>query len=498
MKRMTRVFLYALSITTPAFAARDLESKLFQIPNPLPVQISRAHRHALTLKTIHPSTLKKERVTLTREQSASELFNLWSEAWKGKPLPQTTWADGQVRNTVTDFLLLPDSGLTGDERAEVLKQKSEWHALESDLDASTPLNMVSENTVENPNEDAAPSAPGSISQFQNWMKMLEKVPSFIRNHSKWYGALKISQEIMLTDVPTTYDGGAVTDLPVGIINYHSKKLMADESLRLMALVFYTKLTRAPALKFGQRILIWEKTTRDIWALALETARGDRLSALRILSVFGHDNGYNQLTTQYIHQSDLSSEEKVRLVNDFHFLNYRNLNGGTYFADLYKPEGLKWNNGKPVNISPWLMKQFQKESKRAVELGLGENPQRLVEADYYHFYAGAMMTVELAAKGYAKSGLIAIPVFLSELQGYAYKKLANQKYIQGDARKLYKLGCQKYHQKNCKRPSDWPAGAPSDLRFKRAKVMLDLNLLHVELNAEQHRLGALWAFEKLAH
>lgn len=497
MKRMTLVFLYAFCVTTGA-EANDLESKLFKIPNPLPVQVSRAHRHSLTLKTIRPSTLLKEKVTLTREQSAAELYKLWADAWvepigelsKGKPIAYTNWGDWQVRHAVTDFLLLADSGLSNDARADVLKQKAQWKFDEA---------PSRENPPKDPNEEPTSPAPGSVAQFQNWMKMLDKMPSFIKNHSKWYGALKVSQEIMFTDVPTSYDGGAVTDLPVGIINYQSKKLMADESLRLMAQFFYTKLTRAQALAPGQRILIWEKTSRDIWALALEASHGDRLSAMRILSVFGHDNGYNQLTMKYIDASTtLSPAEKMRLRNDFQFLNYRNINGGRYFADLYKPEGLRWKNGKPVNISPWLMRRFLKESKRAVALGLGENPQRLVEADYYHFYAGAMMTAEMAAKGVAKSGAMALPVFLSEMQGYAYKKLANQQYIRGDAKLLFNLGCVKYHQKRCKRPKNWSSDEASDLRFQRAKVLLDLNLLHVELNAEQHRLGALWAFEKLAH
>jgi|GEM_PF-3590067 len=272
----------------------------------------------------------------------------------------------------------------------------------------------------------------------------------------------------------------------GIAHYWSNEVQNDPVLFADALDFYSRVRRFDLLTdwkkpMGSISLFDPEVKIDAWNEALESSDGDPYRAIRVLSIFGHDD-----ITQALPVIGKQSERAAAL-NAFlpRSLSIIYANGGL--------GGMK--------ISPGLLKKFtemHEEAKSLMErykdgiFGLDAGPTPLnpmFRSGNYHFIGGMMVTAELVRRGHGNFAGLRLPVIVSEAAGWLYKRLTlESKYLGNNGRKIFNLG---YPAKVVPRPAEM-----TEAEFEVAKYIVRLNLLHLDLTKEQHRAGAEWAWRKL--
>ncbi|MGK5087272.1 hypothetical protein WDW86_06915 [Bdellovibrionota bacterium FG-2] len=529
--KMTFVFLTALLAPLQSYA-------LHHIPVTTPEYLARAYEQSLSIDEIDWEGLKNEARSVDRGQFASELIFLSLQnntpyAWL---VPLALNGD---RETLTDSQKqYIDEAIEKQKSSDLQKFRSSWFvvntpqtlALTEEALLSTDDTIFSwlgakigysqstleflKNKIKDPLlpaerlafyqahlllqdvTNAPPPTPpsgdffdvirnGNPIEFYAFMLQQIKLLKFAPlEHNKVVGALDLVFEILFGDTSEGYAGGAITSANEGIINYLHKQLDQSPTRVFNSLRFYSAIAQ-PYLNHSPEgnphPLIWEKSSANAWGMALNATQGDRLEALKTLSVFGHDDCCNQFW-RYWKRSDSSLSGYIDLLNTV---------VPSAFHDMRYPGSLAG-----LNVPEYLLTEYQDLYKRAQELNSPVIQNDGFWAIYYHVYGGMLMTTELVSHGYDKTGLVRIPVLLSELMGYYYKKIANEySYIPGngpDAVELYKKGYKHYKQPLFPKPKQWDW-----LRFKNAKLLLDIRFLELELTTVQHRMGAEWAFDRLA-
>ncbi|MBC7385492.1 MAG: hypothetical protein H7301_04910 [Cryobacterium sp.] len=279
------------------------------------------------------------------------------------------------------------------------------------------------------------------------------------------------------------NGGELTGIGLqnkGIIAHWSNSVSGDAVLFGDALDFYSRLQAIDRTSPNQLPEIGVEETRDnfdIWDLALESTAGDRMRALRVLGIFGHDNVFRPLLPVGPHPVWPAT------------------------LNAFEPDGTShlFKNGGISTLIPtkkiagqfrFLRNRMEKlKSRFPDEYAKSNFSDSMFRAGNYHYFGAAMLTAELVRLGNRNFVGLNMPVFASEVLGWVYKRISmEESYLGTKGKSLIALG---YPQKNVIRPEEW-----TEAEFEFEKLKLDLNILHLELTAQQHRDGASWAYDQL--
>lgn len=332
-----------------------------------------------------------------------------------------------------------------------------------------------------------PKSPEDI--FATFKSALLASPRFAPARQTLVGATDLLKDMIFGDTDDSYaNGGSTSEANYGLISYTANQLETDLELLEAAIHFYTALrfydggatleVTGGAFQMPS-VLGWERHQIDVWKLALEACNEDVVLALRVLTVFGHDD---------IKQK-LPAPKNPALASHFKLLNSLM---PTRQSQLYFPgaiPGLDIPQNRRAELDR-LHEEYQK-LYTGEDAHDDEKYRSCFRAGYYHFIGGIYTGTELTRHGFGKVSGVKLPVLLAEHMGYFYKKITMlNTYMSDDARTLYSMGLRKQGDR-FKKPADW-----EEKRYRRAKFEVELSLFYLDFGAYQHRSGANWAFEQI--
>lgn len=288
---------------------------------------------------------------------------------------------------------------------------------------------------------------------------------------------------VLSRLTTRISSSAFAGVNASIIQNNAELLASDSELLMQCYDFYERLKKADAEQPGLREpgpRFWEQTDFNLWALAQESTGSNAINSFRCIGVFGHD----------VIARTLDDYEKPihPWVSSLNFL------GPAPESFLHTPNSLPG-----LKMSKKILKRFDGYYQRYLHLKSKHPDLDLYDleegfrAGYYHAIGGVIVATEMIHAGFGHYYGFNLPVLLSELAGYFYKRMSFRTHMDEDTRLLYDQGYRNEWGKIISRPEGWSQG-----RFERAKLLVEMNLAHIDLSAEQHLRGAEWAYQKLKH
>lgn len=445
---------------------------------------------------IGPGTLATMKASRSVSDAASNAVTRWIQS-----VPEASRVNGE------DLLAVTHWPLTSDQRSALKKIANDYRTSEKvwmeTMDADNPMLIQQTRLLDE--IDARLDGRGDLNfdlgiktakddeldaagAMRNWIadsvkSVIEKVTG---KDSRWTKAVTDIQRLVIGDRKLPIPGD-VSFANVGLIQHWSQEVQASPILFSDSLDFYSRLKAldtsavakpavGPPLDRAKFALLTDPPTEvDIWALALESTEGDRVRAIRVLGVFGHDD-----QMQFLMPELGKHPEWAKLLNTF----------------VPKRTSLLYANGAipGLGVSLGLKEKFavMEKWRRDLRARYPEDDALTVAAfrsANYHFTGGLAFATELVLRGHGKLAGFRLPVLVSELLGKLYKRLTMEaNYLGPDERVLFSLG---YPRKKIARPAGM-----DEQRFAIAQYKLELNLLHLDLTHEQHRLSAEWALDVL--
>jgi hypothetical protein len=292
---------------------------------------------------------------------------------------------------------------------------------------------------------------------------------------------RLIQDIEELLIPVRQPQMSVAGSNFGIIEYLSGLLDRSPILASDALRFYSRVRQIDLSQPQSKadiILFDPKSQFNVWQLALEETDSNPFRAIRVLSIFGHDD---------VTQSVFSI-----------YMNHRSWGDA---LNLFQPsnKSVLYQNGAldGLEASSELKEEFSALYQEGLELyrqKFGDNAKSagegLFRSGNYHFYGGAYLASELMARGHDRYLGVRIPEFVAELLGGLYKQITMQSVYLGPLeQKLYLAGYPRIKPPKPKGVEQW--------EYERALFSVRLNLLHLKLTQEQHRKGAEWWRKKIS-
>ncbi len=336
------------------------------------------------------------------------------------------------------------------------------------------------------------------------------------------GISSLVQDLVFGKIDTKYiEGSSVAMGNDGVTDYLKRLLIQEPELRRMSIQFYTQLEGLTPvqMKSGHPYTFWDKAEHNIWQLALDVTKktpadaGSTLQALRILSVFGHNDFVENFDVIDSDLVGLSAEAQQKALHDFSLLNHLRPNRN---SQLYAPEAIPGLNLPQKMLDD--MKAYQQQLKHFYDIypSLYRDSymedflmMKMFRSGYYHFYGGSYITAEFMAKDKINFMGVNVPVTLSLAMGYYYKRITMLKtYLDAPGKFLYtEMGYQERKtMSEAELRSLWIKVNEKLVGLNKKtwtyeellvhKLSLDINILHLEITAYQHVVGSDWAYEAL--
>ena len=305
------------------------------------------------------------------------------------------------------------------------------------------------------------------------------LPAKIEGHLT--GALDTVKKVLLDSIPEddcyNTSAGCQFGSNRGLIFYYSRRIHENHNLALAVLkagMRIRQLNIQHANLLANPPLFNQKFNVNLWPMFLEVSSGDPALAMQVMSVFGHDVMNNALAVR--------AENKF-LTNALNVYRYSAYGGDSNPASVMFLPGVL--NGivprnKVIKKVEKALKFYNKVFNKNISLRNG----------YHHIHGGMLMAQELLAAGHGEIGRIDQASFISEVMGYAYKKLQLTQYLTADSKVLWKLIKEnEFNFKLIRIPIGW-----QPVRFKKAQALLGFHLAILEYTEEQHWIGARFAVQ----
>ncbi len=300
-------------------------------------------------------------------------------------------------------------------------------------------------------------------------------------------------------------------------------LIRNEKLRKQSVAFYHQISRLTptAKKPSDSYRFWEKTDVDVYQIALnvtktqENPRGSKTQALRIMSVFGHNDvlEFFNVTPDLLNKYYGDIPNHADILKEFKALNLMRPDrsspfyapgsiGGLNIPNSYIQQMKKYHDELSDLIDRWPEKEIVPTSRKEEYL------EKIFRSGYYHFVGGTYTASEFLIHGFGTFWGINLPNTFSYLLGHYYKKITMvNTYLPKRAKFLYQkmgitkiknLSPEKIHslliEVNRLLPENEAKWDMVDLQV--AKLMLDINLLHLDISTYQHLESSDWAFRQI--
>lgn len=315
------------------------------------------------------------------------------------------------------------------------------------------------------------AAPSPRQAFDFLNEAILELPRLFPYKRKIQNSIKFLENFLLGDTPSCYDDSpdCTYSSNKGIRDYLAKALESDSQFLLDSIKFYTKLRLLDATHpYTNGYRPFDSGDLDLYKLALSWISPKPRRALRVLTVFGHDQCCNGLV-----EKSPSNLLAFSLLNELSPTVYSD---DTPHSHLQSPGSLGG-----VVTSRSLRRKYRSFFQR-YKAEYGVDPD--VRSNYYHVYGGALSSLELVENGYAHFAGLKYASFVSTGLGYYYKKFTMNNFIRGDAAELWK---QMDYNEDSRIPEQTESWTPQ--RYIRATLDLEKALLNLENTLEQHRAGA---------
>ena len=306
--------------------------------------------------------------------------------------------------------------------------------------------------------------------FDYALSIVNALPTVFPEKKKLGRAMAFTKQMILGDNPgcNANDPGCVWHSNAGLIEYVNKLLRQDKAFILNSLRFYGRLAtfQASHPHAGDFTFSDKSPAIDMWPFVLEAVNGDPYEAIRVLMIFNHDQCCTDLPSDGELGVFMSLLNKISPTGNFH---------GDFPESVLQFSGALGGTIVPQKF----IKRFEALSKRS---------GKTYRIGYYHVYGGLFTAGELLRAGFGKIDGVKFSSFISEALGYYYKKFTMKLWLSDDAQILWHQIKENEHTR-AKKPDDWDAA-----RFDKAKLNLDEMLAYLDYTADQHRLGANFAYK----
>lgn len=315
--------------------------------------------------------------------------------------------------------------------------------------------------------------------FGKALEIVQLLPDFFPGKERLLNAVLFAKEMVVGSfVNDCYndDPGCVHGANFGLISYIGKQLEGDQKLYVDSLRFYVRLKKYDKLhryEEAQFTIFAGEHQESLWPMVLDATGGDPYQALRVVSIYTHDQCCTGIGTK-----------KSELISFFDLLNYVSptVDHGDYAeSSIHAPGALPG-----ITPSKKFIDRYQELQDRYFEL-TGSRPD--FHLNNYHFYGGVFTANEFIRNGFANIDGVKFAIFASQALGFFYKKFTMPMWMKDDV--LYYWTELMHEDQTAKpeKPADW-----DQRRFDLAQVEMELFLFRLDWTAEQHRLGAKFAYK----
>ncbi len=325
-----------------------------------------------------------------------------------------------------------------------------------------------------------------VDLINNVINTIEKLPVFTPNKAKSIEAITFLKSILFFGIDDSNNGSedneyengtncynndpeCIHSSNEGLINYISDQLIRDEVFLKNSINFYLlAYQRQINNRVSEDDLVFSKEFKDnmLWNDVMSKVNNNPFQALRVISVFFHDECCNSLYAK----SELNPV--LELLNNL----FENFYFG-YFApgSLAGLESNKYYQFKFSNLK----KRYKKILNEDTEFYYNN----------YHFFGGVFIANELLRKNYSNINGLNFPIFINEVLGYYYKKVTMDVWMDEDVKYLWKNIVHENPYIIPVKPLTW-----SFNRFKKASLRLEMLTTRILFTAEQHYNGAKFVFD----
>lgn len=364
-------------------------------------------------------------------------------------------------------------------RARVLQHFEDYH-LDPDQAASIEELLNGRGKPEQKNgERPTQRTFGPGEGFSKALEIVQLLPEYFPSKQRLVNAILFAKEMIVG----RFEDGCYSDNPScvhsansGLISYVGRQLESDQKFYTDSLRFYTRLKLYDQKHYlnESHFTIFSDEKEDLWSMALDSVGGDPYQALRVVSAYTHDQCCTGIEAS-----------KPEFYEFFDLLNLMSpsANHGDYAeSNIHAPGALPG-----ITPSKAFVKRYQELQDRYFDL-TGSRPD--FHLNNYHFYGGVFTANELIRNGFGNIDGVKFAIFASQALGFFYKKFTMPMWMEGDLLYFWTEIMHEDQTAKPKKPDDW-----DQQRFDLVKLQMDLFLFRLDWTAEQHRLGAKFAYKK---
>lgn len=313
--------------------------------------------------------------------------------------------------------------------------------------------------------------------FRVAIEIIKLLPDYFPGKQRLLNATLFAKDLIVGNIDGCYNDepGCVHNANYGLLSYAGEQLETDQKFYVDSLRFYTRLKLYDQDHYldESQFTIFAKEQESLWPMILDAVDGDPYQALRVVSLYTHDQCCTGI--------EASKPELSPFIELLNAVSTSASHGDYAESNIHALGALPG-----ISPSKYFVERFQELQDRYFQL-TGNRPD--FHLNNYHFYGGVFTANEFIRHGFANIDGVKFAIFASQALGFFYKKFTMTMWMQGDVLYFWTNLMHEDQTAKPEKPADW-----DQRRFDLAKVEMDLFLFRLDWTTEQHRLGAKFAYK----